>query len=63
MIEKSYVVACIPAFNEERNIGGVVIRAMKHADKVVVCVGGSGDLTGAIAETGCFLWVKSYKTL
>jgi len=45
-----YVVACIPAFNEEASIGGVVVRAKKYVDRVVVCDDGSGDLTGEIAE-------------
>jgi len=45
-----FVVACIPAFNEERNIGGVVVRAKRYVDRVVVCDDGSVDLTGAIAE-------------
>jgi len=44
------VVACIPAFNEERSIGGVIVRTLKHVDRVVVCDDGSVDLTGAIAE-------------
>ena len=44
-----YVVACIPAFNEERNIGGVVVRAKRYVDRVVVCDDGSVDLTGEIA--------------
>ena len=48
-MEKPFVVACIPAHNEERAIGGVVIRALKHVDKIMVCDDGSGDLTGAIA--------------
>jgi glycosyltransferase involved in cell wall biosynthesis len=43
------VVACIPAFNEESTLGGVVIRAMKHVDRVVVCDDGSEDLTSEIA--------------
>jgi len=43
------IAACIPAYNEERSIGGVVVRAMKHVDRVVVCDDGSVDLTGAIA--------------
>jgi glycosyltransferase involved in cell wall biosynthesis len=43
------VVACIPAFNEERAIGGVVVRAMRYVDRVVVCDDGSGDLTGETA--------------
>ena len=43
------VVACIPAYNEEKTIGGVVVRAMKYVDRVVVCDGGSTDLTGEVA--------------
>ena len=46
-MSKPFVVACIPAF-EERTIGGVVIRAMKYVDRVVVCDDGSGDLMGEI---------------
>jgi len=45
-----FVVACIPAFNEERTIAGVVVETMRYVDKVVVCDDGSGDLTGDIAE-------------
>jgi len=45
-----FVVACVPAFNEEKNIGGVVIRALKFVDRVVVCDDGSSDLTGDIAR-------------
>jgi len=47
--DRPLVVACIPAFNEERTIGGVVVRALKYVDRVVVCDDGSGDLMGAIA--------------
>jgi len=47
-----FVVACIPAYDEERTIGGVVVRALRYVDRVVVCEGGSGDLTGAIAGGG-----------
>ena len=46
---KPFVVACIPAYEEE-SIGGVVVRALGYVDRVVVCDDGSGDLTGAIAE-------------
>ena len=49
MIEKPYVVACIPAYNEERKIGGVVFRALRYVDRVVVCDDGFEDLTGEIA--------------
>jgi len=48
---KPHVVACIPAYDEERTIGGVVVRALRHVDRVVVCDDGSRDLTGAITET------------
>lgn len=43
-------VACIPAFNEERTIGKVVIGTMPHVDQVIVCDDGSADMTAAIAE-------------
>ena len=48
--ESARIVACIPAFNEERTIAKVVNRTQKHADKVIVCDDGSTDLTGEIAE-------------
>jgi hypothetical protein len=44
------VVAGIPAYNEEKTIARVVLRAQKHAHIVVVCDDGSNDLTGEIAE-------------
>jgi glycosyltransferase involved in cell wall biosynthesis len=49
MDREPFVVACIPAFNEERSIGGVVVRALRFVDRVVVCDDGSRDLTGVIA--------------
>lgn len=44
------MVACIPAFNEEKTIASVIVRARKYVDKVVVCDDGSVDLTGEIAK-------------
>jgi glycosyltransferase involved in cell wall biosynthesis len=44
------IVACIPAFNEEKTIAKVVIKTQKHVDKVIVCDDGSTDMTGVIAE-------------
>ncbi|MBA7660295.1 Undecaprenyl-phosphate 4-deoxy-4-formamido-L-arabinose transferase [subsurface metagenome] len=46
---KPFVVACIPAFNEELSIGSVIVRTLKHVDQVIVCDDGSMDLTGDIA--------------
>ena len=50
MTGTSFVVACIPAFNEEASIARVVLMAERFVDRVVVCDDGSGDLTGEIAE-------------
>jgi cellulose synthase/poly-beta-1,6-N-acetylglucosamine synthase-like glycosyltransferase len=41
-----FVVACIPAFNEEGTIARVVLMAERYVDRVVVCDDGSRDLTG-----------------
>lgn len=47
---KPLVIACIPAFNEERSIGRAVLVAQRYVARVVVCDDGSSDLTGEIAE-------------
>lgn len=47
---KPFVVAAIPAYNEEKTIAKVVLQAQLHVDKVVVCDDGSSDLTADIAE-------------
>jgi glycosyltransferase involved in cell wall biosynthesis len=44
------IVAAIPAYNEENTIAKVVVRAMRHADRVVVVDDGSIDETALIAE-------------
>jgi len=44
------VVACLPAFNEERHIASVLVRLRGLVDEVIVCDDGSVDLTGDIAE-------------
>lgn len=48
--KKHLVVACIPAYNEEKNIAKVIIQTKKYADKIVVCDDGSEDMTAEIAE-------------
>lgn len=47
---KPKVVACIPAYNEEKTIATVLLKAMKYVDKVIVCDDGSSDMTGEIAK-------------
>lgn len=49
-MERPLVIACIPAYNEERTIAAVILRTQKHVDKVIVCDDGSTDLTGEIAR-------------
>jgi len=43
------IIACIPAFNEEKHIGPIVLRALEYFDQVILCDDGSTDLTGARA--------------
>jgi len=44
------IIACIPAYNEEKTIAKVVFLAQKQVDTVVVCDDGSEDLTADIAQ-------------
>ena len=44
------VVACIPAYNEEKTIAKVVLQTEKFVNKVIVCDDGSTDMTAEIAE-------------
>ena len=50
MDREPFIVACIPACNEERYIASVLVRLRPHVDVMIVCDDGSGDLTGEIAE-------------
>jgi len=40
----------IPAFNEEKNIAGIILKLKKITEDIIVCDDGSDDLTGQIAE-------------
>jgi len=40
----------IPAFNEEKNIAGIILKLKEISDDIIVCDDGSNDLTGEIAE-------------
>ena len=44
------VIALIPAYNEERCIGSVILRAREHVDEVIVVDDGSHDATARVAE-------------
>lgn len=49
--ENLEVVVGIPAYNEEKNIGAIIIKLKKVVDKIIVCNDGSSDTTGEIAES------------
>ena len=44
------IAAGIPAFNEEKNIGLLIVELLKIVDYVIVCNDGSNDNTGIIAK-------------
>src|SRR5271166_711824 len=46
---RTNLVACIPAFNEERAIAGVIIGVQTYVGRVIVCDDGSSDRTSEIA--------------
>lgn len=47
---KPFVVAGIPAYDEEKTIAKVILQAQRCVDRVVVCDDGSSDMTAEIAE-------------
>lgn len=48
-VAKPYVIACIPACNEEVGIAKVIVDVQEYVDKVIVVDDGSSDSTGRIA--------------
>lgn len=46
----SNLVIGIPAYNEEKNIGALILKLRKITDHIIVCNDGSSDMTGEIAE-------------
>ena len=56
-------IACIPAFNEEKSIGDVIVRAKKFVDKVIVCDDGSEDNTSRKAKDAGAIVIRHEKNL
>ena len=50
--------ACIPAYNEEKNIADVVSKSLPHVDRVIVCDDGSTDKTAEIAKEAGAIVIK-----
>lgn len=49
--KKRPIIACIPAYNEEKTIAKIALLCKKYVDEVLVCDDGSTDMTGEIATT------------
>jgi len=57
-LKNTLKLACIPAFNEEKNIGQLVKDCLLHVDEVIVCDDGSNDNTATVAEENGALVVR-----
>ena len=53
------VIAGIPAYNQENNIGEVIRKASKYVDEVIVADDGSVDNTAQVAEAAGAIVIKS----
>ena len=61
--DKLKVIVGVPAFNEEKNIAGIIVKLKKITDHVVICNDGSSDLTKEIAEKVGAIVVNHSKNL
>lgn len=55
------VTVCIPAYNEAANIGGIIKKVQKYADKIIVYDDGSSDNTKEVAMAAGALVIRSSK--
>ena len=60
---KPLIVACIPAYNEEKTIAKVILQTRKYVDKIIVCDDGSQDMTGEISEALGAIVIKHEKNM
>jgi hypothetical protein len=50
LAKKISTILCIPAYNEEKEIGPLIIKSKRYVDQILVCDDASEDLMGQIAE-------------
>ena len=55
------IIIGIPAFNEEKNIGSIILKLKQKYDKIIVCDDGSTDMTSSISTTLGAVVVKHKK--
>ena len=53
----------LPAYNEEKNIAGIIVKLKEISDTIIVCDDGSGDFTSKIAQEMGALVVTHPKNL
>jgi glycosyltransferase involved in cell wall biosynthesis len=58
-----FILACIPAYNEENRIGKTILDVLQHVDKVIVCDDGSSDNTENEANMYGAYVIKHQKNL
>ncbi|MEM3713428.1 MAG: glycosyltransferase family 2 protein [Nitrososphaeria archaeon] len=63
MDKQPYIIACIPAYNEEKSIAKVIIQTKKYVNKIIVCDDGSVDMTADIAEALGAIVLKHTKNM
>ena len=57
------IIIGIPAFNEEKNIGAIIVKLKKKYDDILICDDGSSDMTNSIASSLGALVVRHNKNL
>ena len=57
------IIIGIPAFNEEKNIGAIIVQLKKKYDHILICDDGSSDMTQIIASSLGAIVVKHPKNL
>ena len=55
------IIIGIPAYNEEKNIGSIILKLKQKYDKIIVCDDGSTDMTSSIATALGAVVVKHKK--
>lgn len=63
-MQKDYdkkIIACLPAFNEEKTIANVIKKLKEYVDDVIVCDDGSYDMTSVIAKDSGALVIRNRK--
>jgi glycosyltransferase involved in cell wall biosynthesis len=50
LFKKPFILAAIPAYNEEGTIARVITQSKRYANRVIVCDDGSSDATGNVAK-------------